>query len=72
VFLWYFVEDILTVFFKTVSRKSSMKTRKETKSFLHFWLRVWMLQEEMFISYVHTRLMLEGSNIWLPPRSPPG
>jgi len=49
-----------------------MKTRKETKSFLHFWLRVWMLQEEMFISYVHTRLMLEGSNIWLPPRSPPG
>lgn len=32
-----------------------MKICKETKSFLHFWLGVWMLEEESFISYVHTR-----------------
>lgn len=28
-----------------------MKTCKETKSCLHFWLKVWMLEEETFISY---------------------
>lgn len=49
-----------------------MKTCKETKSFLHFWLRVWMLEEETFISYMHRRLMLEGSNGGLPQRSSSG
>lgn len=32
-----------------------MKTCKETKSFLHFWLGVWMLEEETFISYMYMR-----------------
>lgn len=61
----YFVEDILTVFLKTVSRKSSMKkTCKETKIFLRSWLGVWLVEEETFISYMVMRLMLKCSNAW--------
>lgn len=49
-----------------------MKTCKETKSFLHFWLGVLMLEEETSISHPRVRLRLGGSDAWLPQHSPSG
>lgn len=55
-----FFEAALTVFLKTVSRRSSTKTCKETKSFPHCWLRVLVLGEEAAVCHACWRMRLRA------------
>lgn len=59
----YFVEDILTVFLKTVSRKSSMKNLQRNKN-LPTLLAWGLVGWGGDLHFLHMRLMLKCSNVW--------